>query len=111
MIYVSASASTLCDPIQGCSHHYYTGHSTPVRPTCPAPTPDSFPVLSVVDATYEHGDVFTIIEEANATPCKIYASLFLSSSGPHAMVPEAFLTTKDILIVRRFCARQVEIYN
>ncbi|KAI0223442.1 hypothetical protein LSAT2_025369 [Lamellibrachia satsuma] len=34
----------------------------------PAPTPDSFPVLSVVDATYEHGDVFTIIVEANATP-------------------------------------------
>ncbi|KAI0222247.1 hypothetical protein LSAT2_026533, partial [Lamellibrachia satsuma] len=54
-------------PIQGCSHRYYTGRSTPVRPTCPAPTPDSFPVLSVVDATYEHGDVFTIIEEANAT--------------------------------------------
>ena len=46
-----------------------------------------------------------------ARQCKIYASLFLSSSGPHAMVQEAFLTTKDILIVRRFCARQVEIYN
>ena len=43
--------------------------------------------------------------------CKIHASLFLSSSGPHAMVQEAFVTTKDILIVRRFCARQVEIYN
>ena len=43
--------------------------------------------------------------------CKIHASFFLSSSGPHAMVQEAFLTTKDILIVRRFCARQVEIYN
>ena len=27
------------------------------------------------------------------------------------MVQEAFLITKDILIVRRFCARQVEIYN
>ena len=43
--------------------------------------------------------------------CKIRASLFLSSSGPHAMVQEAFLTTKDSLIVRRFCACQVEIFN
>ena len=50
-------------------------------------------------------------EGGRRSGCKIYTSLFLSSSGPHAMVQEAFLTTKDILIVRRFFARQVEIYN
>ena len=51
------------------------------------------------------GDVQTL------SNCKIHASLFLSSSGPHAMVQEAFLTTKDIFIFRRFCARQVDIYK
>ena len=40
--------------------------------------------------------------------CKIHASLFLSSSGPHAMVQEALT---DVLIVRLLCARQVKIYN
>ena len=47
--------------------------------------------------SFQFSDIYHVdVEDSPSSGCKIYASLFLSSSGPHTMVREAFLTDVDV---------------